>query len=729
MRGATVGGGIMLTATLIVSADPVFAQGGIFAGLQKGLESTFSAVSTTTTFASGEVTRTETRNLFPALTLNLNSLIYPNLRLNAGGVFEVNMFSTDIDGSATDSTISRNRPFILIRSTNPAFSPGFGYSRREERARTAGLPAVKLVNDEYAGYLGWQPAGGPRSEAQVIRTRTYDGNRTIQDQAKTFGSLLSNYAHGNFGAFYRASYLETDDRIDGLQTRQISQGGRATYTGAFLAKRLLWNAMYNIDHQRLQALARGTEGEVDVPVIPFAGLAALSDTPVTAQLSPNAVLIDGNLTAGSGIDLGLTAPPADLQARNIGLDFLNPAEVNRILVWVDRELPLEVASSFAWEIFSSPDNLIWRREATVSAAPFGPFEHRFQLDFPVVTARYLKVVTRPLSPVVLESSRFPDIFVTEIQAFSSRPPGEETRRLSRTTHLINTDVRLRILTAPRLLYEGYFLYNGPSAFGTSTANLSNGLSVHHAFGRIFSAFARGAREQGTEAGGDRVATLMNATLTADPLPTIRSFVLFSGEDERVAGIPLSRKSLFVRNAAQPYRGIDVLFGFGWAFTTRETGEKVRERLVSLSGTVLPREHVSLTFSYDSRVTERSRTAPTGADVRERRLYGALSVDPLRTLHLVVGGDVIAITGQRTRSTLDLGMNWAPFPDGALQLLFVHNEARRAVEFGRDRSTIGVVRLKLSRRSYADLSYQKTRSEFVFQTTQSRVLSLTLRLFV
>jgi hypothetical protein len=710
-------------------AESASAQEGIFAGMQKGIELTSSSVSTKTTFASGLTTRTDTSGLFPAARLNMDTLLYPNLRLNAGGVFELNRLSTSINGSVTDSTISRNRPFVLLRSTNPVFSPGVGYFRREDRARTGAAAGVKLVNDEYAAYLGWNPGGGPRSDLQFIRTHTFDRARTLQDITREFGTLASTYEYRNLGGHYRGSYLGVTDRLQDLRTRQVIHAARVTDGGALIRKRLVWSATYNINHQDLRTDAGPGAGEVAIPVIPFGGLAATSDLPQTARLVSNAALVDGNLTASAGVNLGLALPPEDAQARNIGLDFVNPTRVNRLLVWIHREVPFEIASAFAWEIYSSSDNLVWRREALVSTARFGPFEHRFEIDFPVVTARYLKAVVRPLSAAVPEASRYADIFVTELQAFLRERAGEVSRQVVRTSHVANADVRMRILDAPSLFYEGFYFYTGPSTLGTSTSTLSNGLSVNQAFARIFSVYGRVAREQGTEPLGDRMATVANATLTVEPIPTFRSSLLYSGQDERVGGVPRSRSGVFLQNVAQVYRGVDLLFGAGWSDTTRETGEASHERLTNLSATIVPRPRVSLAFSIDDRRTDRAGVFTGPPRTRTRRLYAALSVDPIRTLHLVLGHERIAVTGQNARTTLEVLANWTPFPEGALQFVFAYNEALRPLEFGQDGSTLAVVRWNLSRRSYVDLTYQKTRSEFVFQTTESRVLGLSLRVFV
>jgi hypothetical protein len=718
-----------MTGSLTLFASSASAQEGIFTGMQKSVELTFSSLSTTTTFASGAVTKTDTTSVYPTVTLNLDGLLFPQLRLNTGGAFELNKLTTDTDGSETSSTISRNRPFFLLRSTNPVFSPGFGFFRREDRNRSAGLTDLKLINNEWDGYLGWNPDGGPRSQFQFVRTDIFDANRTFQDTTKDFGSVISNYSYKNLNLSYRGAYLDTNDKLHDVDTRQVTQGGRVGYSGSFIDKRLSVNGTYDILHQDLTTTASGKGGEVAIPVTAFAGLSALSDTPLMARLAQNALLIDGNLTAGAGVDLGLPVPPADTQARNIGIDFLNPAKVNRFLLWVDRDLPIEVANSFSWDIYSSLDNVVWKQETSVPVAPFGPFENRFQIDFTAITARYVKVVARPLSAAVANASSYPHILVTEIQPYFVQPPGDVHTTLAQTTHFVNTDVRMRILDAPALYYEGSYFYNGPGTLGTHTDTLSNGFSANHAFGRIFSAFGRIAREQGAEPEGDRTATVTSATLTIDPMPTLRTSLLWNGMNERIGGIPRSRNGFFVQNSAQPYQGVNLQFGVGWSATTELTGASSHDRIVNLSGTVVPRDHVSLTFNYDDTSSDRSGPFTGLPQTNTQRFYAAVAVDPSRTLHLVVGEEVVAVTGQQTMTTLDLAANWAPFPDGALQFTFAYNDALRPLEFGRDRSTVASVRWNLSRRSYIDVSYQRTRSEFVFQTNESRVFSTSLRLFL
>ena len=271
MRRITGALSLVMTGSLTLFASSASAQEGIFTGMQKSVELTFSSLSTTTTFASGAVTKTDTTSVYPTVTLNLDGLLFPQLRLNTGGAFELNKLTTDTDGSETSSTISRNRPFFLLRSTNPVFSPGFGFFRREDRNRSAGLTDLKLINNEWDGYLGWNPDGGPRSQFQFVRTDIFDANRTFQDTTKDFGSVISNYSYKNLNLSYRGAYLDTNDKLHDVDTRQVTQGGRVGYSGSFIDKRLSVNGTYDILHQDLTTTASGKGGEVAIPVTAFAG--------------------------------------------------------------------------------------------------------------------------------------------------------------------------------------------------------------------------------------------------------------------------------------------------------------------------------------------------------------------------------------------------------------------------------------------------------------------------
>lgn len=725
---------VALTASLLLLPGAAAAQ-GLAESLRTIVETNVSAISATTRDGTGNETRVESTNVLPRLTVTADTLLFPSLRLNLGGVFEFERVLSPDDDINPDISITRLRPFFELRSTDPVLQPGFSYFRRENRTRIGSAPSLDLVNEDYAVYFGWKPDLFPQSDFQYIRTYTYDGDRRFVDGVKDFGQVLSRYTYGDLSLDYQGNYIGTAEQVNGLETRQWSNAGRVDYGRSFLDRRLQWNATYNVNRVDLTTRAVGDSGQVALPVVPFAGLALVTDTPVTATLSPNPLLVDGNLAASAGIDLGLPALVSEAQPRNVGLDFLVPTRINRFLVWVDRELPADIARSFSWEVYSSPDNLIWTRESLVPVAAFGPFENRFQVDFPDVTARYVKLVTRPLSSAVLDASRYPDIFVTELQAFLSSSAAEAEGTQVRTTQNVNADVRLRLLDTPSLYYEGSYWYNGVDATTPGLPDttvyrdsLSNGLSFTHRFNRVVSAYGRGAYEQGHQVEGDRTATVSNATLTVSPIDTLTTSFLYNGLDEDVGDLVNEQRNVSVQTNAQLYRGVDLQVGFGWNFATRLDGEDYRDRFLNVTASVVPRDDLNVTFNYVGSTTTRESQVAGDLEYYTRRGYLTIAYDPWRTLRLVLEEEVVAVPDQDTRITTNIGVNWAPFPDGSLQFYVAYDDALRPLEFGTERDVRVGVRWAISRQSYLDVSYQKLHGEFVQLTTDSRIFGVNLKLF-
>lgn len=719
--------GVCLACATLLAVPGVARAQGLLEGVRGALDTTVSSSTVTVTnTVTGEVTTTKLENFFPRLTVNTDAMVFPSLRLSTGGVFETNALFSPEDGR--DTRLTRLRPYVELRSTNPVFAPGVSYYRRSDRSSTSGFPAFGLVSEDYVAYLGWRPAGLPQTEFQFVRTNTRDDGRETLDTTRDLGTIISRYSYKNLNVHYLGSSLENVDRLHQVENQQTSNAARIDYSQSFLQKRLLWNTTYNANHIDITTRARGEGGEVEMPVFATAGLSLSSDTPVTARLAPNALVSDGNLTAAAGINLGLPTVGADSQARNIGLDFLNPTEVNRLLVWVDRDLPIEISSAFSWEIYSSPDNLLWAREAVVATATFGPFENRFRVDFRSVTARYLKVVVRPLSVTARDASRFPDIFVTELQAMVARPAAEAEQSVERTTQNFNTDVRFRILEGPALYYEGSYWFNDAGTPGTDRHLLSNGVSVNHRFNRMVGAYGRAALEQGELPEGERTALVTNATLTFEPTHTFTGSLLYTGLDESLDDRSNDRHGISLHTSSQVYRGVDVQFGFGWNFLTRETGEELRDRFVNVTASLVPRPNLTMTVSYADTRTARSGAFSDLPEFHSRRTLATVAYDPVRSLHLVLAAEILAGDIGRTRAFTNVGVNWSPFPDGTLQFFLTYNESLRPLEYGTERNFRPGLRWRFARQSYVDLSYEALRTEFSFQKTETEIVVATLRLF-
>ena len=170
----------------------------------------------------------------------------------------------------------------------------------------------------------------------------------------------------------------------------------------------------------------GTSRLVFFQVFPFTGLSDNSDTPTLEALSMNQALIDGNLVAGSGIDIGQSASFGGVPIlRNLGLDFVNITSVNLLYVYIDRQVPSSVTSSvntFKWDIYTSSDNLNWTLYQSQLLGVFDPFSNRFEIQFPTISTRYIKAAVLPLSVTVIAppGTDVSNISITELQAYVSK---------------------------------------------------------------------------------------------------------------------------------------------------------------------------------------------------------------------------------------------------------------------------------------------------------------------
>ncbi|MFB3885113.1 MAG: hypothetical protein ACE144_07775 [Thermodesulfobacteriota bacterium] len=696
------------------------------------LDFNYSSITTKTTDATGNDTKTDSTTHNPRFTLNIDKTIYPNLRLIAGGMGERIVTDSETNGEDTKTTLTRIRPFLDLRLHTPFYTAGVGYSRREETIKTSGVPSTTDVNEEYNAILGWRPAGFPSWEMRYRRTNNFDEDRSVQDINQDFYSLISKYEYKGLTIDYLGTYTETKDNIIHFTTEDLLHSARLSYGGTFINDRLSLYSTYNYTHQEVKTTAAGS-GFVSLQIFPVQGLFSLDDTPTDGPpLDPAPALIDGNVLVSTGVNIGVPSLGGDSRPRNIGLDFGITTEVSQLFVWVDRELPTGISDSFSWQIYTSPDNATWTLSTTVNPAVFNSFQNRFEIDFPNVTTRFIKVVVDPLTAAeaaLVPTFLNPDaIHVTELQAFSRKAARELEGSVRRTSQIYNLDTKTRILDLPALYYDLTYYLNKVDPSGQKETTLSNGFSLIHRFSTIFSTTAKVAREEGKERDENRVAYIFNSAVNADFLRTLRSSLVLSGRDEEIGGRPSHTYSVILNNTAELYKGVDINLNGGMTFAKDETGERQRTTLFNFLSTITPRRDLTLNLNYSDTIARRSGGERESDTEQTQRGEVTVSYYPFRTLNLFGRIEIITQTHEDTRTTKDYGLNWAPFPDGALQLSFIFDEELRSEDNGLNRIIAPTLRWNMTKRSYVDLTYQMIKSESNQQKTDSKVISTNLKVF-
>jgi hypothetical protein len=729
-----------LSAVLVLFLLPSVTAGqGIFQGFSGLLEFDYTFFSSKTTDASGTTTKFRTNTYDPRATLSVNTDIFPKLNLNAGAVFEKNISIFSSEGESTKTTLTRWRPYIYLTLRDPLYEVGIGYNRKEDTTKVTETPHFTLINDDYLATLKWRPEGFPSIETQLERTNTYDESRDVQNTTKDYVSLLSRYTFKGLDIRYQGTYTDTDDKVGQIETKDMLHSAWVSYSDAFFDRRVSVSSTYNFNYEEIKTStsASGVGGTVSLQLFPLAGLSINNNITTPLTLNANPALIDGNFTASAGINLGLPPLGGDTTARNMGLDFFLPTEVNQLLLWIDRDLSTAPAIvtffSSNIQVFSSPDNLNWTPvPLALPPITFGPFQNRFVINFTNVTTRFIKVVTPPLNAAILGASSFPNIFVTELQAFLTQPvggtPGKKSLTTTRMTHNYYLDARARILDIPTLFYELDYFYTRIDPGGQLRYTVSNGLSGNYRFSPIFSGRARVAYENGEEEKEHRSAWIYDAALEATPLRTLTDRLVFSGRDETIGGRRNSNNSVILYNIAELYKGLDVNLNIGQNFSRDESGLKTNETDFQMLATIIPHPTLNLTLDYKYSIINRSGGTNPGGSGNMQTGEFIVSYRPFRTLFVVATIDLSTTTDGKTLVTQNYGFNWSPFPDGALQFRFFYNE-NLATGNVKERIINPGVRWNITKRSYLDLSYQKNINTSPSQKVDENIISLQAKIFL
>jgi len=701
-------------------------------GLGGFLEFNYSNAAIKTEDETGETTKTKSDNFSQLYNLSFRRTIFPTIFLNAGGIFEKSMTKNSVDGEGTKFSTTDIKPFVDITLKNPVYTLGGKYDRREQKQTGSDLLTVTNVNENYMLIFGWKPEAFPSFDMRLGRSKLFDKERASQDTVTDFLLLSLQYVpeYGYLKGLdirYQPAYRKIQEKIDDVITTDQTHNARVTYSDNFFSRRVSLYTSYNIAHTKTETILSSTTSEVSSQLFPFSGLSTASDSLTNVVLNLNSALIDGNTLQSAGVDIGLAPVGGDTRARNAGTDFVAETEVNSISIWVDRELPDQIANAFSWEIYTSQDNENWAFLTTVPLAAFGPFQNRFEINFPNVTTRYIKVVTRPLTPgdTLGVPGDFSSIFVTEMQAFLRKPAGELDKRTkdTRTNNIYNLDVRTRVFDVPTLYYEfSYYLAHVASSFTNST--LSNGLSATHRFSSIVTAQARVAREDIVLKDDTGYSYLYNASMTAHPLKTLSHTLNYSGQTKDIGGEKSNTNSVFINNTAELYKGINIKIDGGISFNRRDTGEKTTNTLYSFGSGIVPHRRLSLDLYYTG-----TRTKQSGGDQGDstdftRRGTMGVSYKPFDTLYLIISLESIT-DPDKTRNLQNYGINWSPFPDGSLQFTFSYNESLTSDE-GKTRQINPSLRWNISARTHLDLSSQFLKSESESLKSESVISSATFR---
>jgi hypothetical protein len=537
-----------------------------------------------------------------------------------------------------------------------------------------------------------------------------------------------------------------------VESKSTGHDLRIMYDDQYLRGRVTVSAYYDYGN-RVTEITTSGQGTVSFQALAVDGLFLNSDNLLTDLLPSSPFLIDNTFTGPTNAPNNIgsatsTASPPDTAARNIGLQFASATEMNALDVWVysvtgatidtavPAFLPAPVSGSFTWAVYTSPDNRNWRLYQTGVSAPYDidasrPGVGRFEITFPNVTTKYIKVVVSPLSPFAAggQGRDFPGVYVTELQAFIARPAADVTGKSTSTSQLGGLSTKVTILKIPMLYYDFSYFYNrSESQFATSRiTTMSNALSVLHQFNPVFSGNARAERVDDSTPIGDTVSYRYSAQITAVPLRTLSHTLGFSYITQQSPTGHSTNNAVTLANTAELYRNFTAFLNGALSSQTSETDQKTDSTNYSWGVNLIPITTLNITLSSSGQKSDMSGGGFPDSSQSSRTNEVSVSYYPFTTLYLFGSRSVRSGSGQPNDRLINYGLNWSPFPGGDLVFNFSYYETRRALDNSIDKSVIPSLRWNITRRTYVIAAYNSTKNTSVLQQSTSRTYSTSLNM--
>ena len=670
-------------------------------------------------------TETDTTSLRPRASVLWSRGLFPYLRTEAGVFYERSHDRIEQLGFEQETEMTRLRPFFRLTLRSPILLGQLGWDRNEETTRTDGLDELRLTRDTLLSTVGWYPSELPSARLEMSRVVDRDNTRNFVDRTEEALRFTSEYRPvESTRLYYRGSYERIEDDVEGSEFRTQQHNGQVYFSDSYLDNRWELSGSWNTTWRHTEIESSGA-GTLLVPVVPISGSFALDDTPDAGILDPAPQLVDGNTLVGTSINLGLVPPAGDDRPRNFGVDLATERDVNLFRVWIDRNLPFAIASSFIWEIWTSIDAQLWIRTATIPAAPFGPFDNRFELRFPDIHARYVKVVVAPLGPTVPNATSFPTILVTELEPLLAQSTNNFGETVSNTRHLAQGSSRYKLLAYPGLYFETTYSLVTASR-GATSWTLSNGLSLRQQLNRVWGVSARVAREDGLDLDRDRTAYVYTAAVTANPFETLHHSLILSGYVDETDRITTRNHGLNFSTTALLYEGVDMNFLVGRSYSETPDGSSNDAVLAGFGATLVPYRTVTVILRYDERKATISFEDVADRHDRTRSAEVGVAYNPVAAIYLYGSRRKEKRTSEPDRTIDTFSGSWSPFPGGALQLSIAYNEIIYSDLNETNKSFVPFVRWNINPRSYFEVAYQSLIRESDIGRLEDEILTGTLR---
>jgi hypothetical protein len=234
-------------------------------------------------------------------------------------------------------------------------------------------------------------------------------DRYFVDQERIESRLQVTQTIEPFSYEYSFRDERTDDLDVDVQSERVEHLGRVTYQDAHFQDAVSTAlSLFGSERENTTDVPSGTTPTLQV--FPTQAFAAIDTTPQVSALPQNLALIDGNLAASAGIDIGGFGSGGQL-SWNLAVQLPPGQSVDRVELATVAVVPANFRNQFAFSVWASDDNVFWTLVKSSAAYVYDPAFQRFRLSIPSVANRFVKVVNTA-SP-----AGAPAVLISEMETF------------------------------------------------------------------------------------------------------------------------------------------------------------------------------------------------------------------------------------------------------------------------------------------------------------------------
>lgn len=678
LASATALAAMLLAWGVLLAAAPAWAE-----DISLVVKPGFSFVNSDSVDETGRATNHRILLYQQHTRLNLDRSLFPLLRLTGNGYYDFGA------GVASDDGVERQyQPQTWgvhgqLTWSIPLLNASVAYDRRQGftniQSALGRFTATAPVVESFSGRVAWRPLDLPTVDLTVARNNQFDVSRQLQNQSVDTAALAFSYRpERRFELTERLAWTHPTDHLRQVESSDLTNAFSASWGDRFWGDRIVTYAAYNLATRSSSIMRASAGATLERMRHPIAGISVVEVFPLVAtrvRLNGNPALIDGNLNVGAGVHLGYgLSEQNDVVPRAVGGQFnLGDGAINRVAVAVDKELPPDAVASFHWEAWRSEDNLNWQIVPLAGEVVFNYFTNRFEIPIALTMTTFLKVVTRPLPVGVTSDERYREIQVTEVQFFELVPVDAGQQAETQISGNLNASARVQLFRLPSLSYDFSFFLSHHNAPARVPWSMVNGLSFNHRLARVFTLSARADRADSHDGREYTGLTRWSASMTADPLPTFRASLSYSGQvSQRTAGVGVTQSvGLFAR--AELYRGLSTFANANYSFGLSETGQSSQNITASASVAVVPLKFASLNAGFNFSDARATGGGLSPVDEQRFSLEANATLSPFRALALS-GGVSRQWRSQGPPATLaNFSGAVSPFPQGDLQVRYAYSE--------------------------------------------------------